>query len=347
MLSTTLKEATTRRYFSTDFKQTKLGRSGKASCFFMFVYFFNLCGLLSGMIYVSVKQSRGDFQCESISVNFNEDIWEKAIVKLPNDEYEKRILVYSYFSGVYVQDDTSHDGRPVYIERSKFDASEFDTISPYPTKPFHQVKIPAKIQYCKDIKSWVFIHENIRKSKRHDSDCPWLLRSETTDAYDIEDVQGPWQVWRGLIETTDVQISCNECNDDDDCNLNGICEKNGRCECFDDVEGMTFLGTQCEVILENDCRTIIGGESRRKEKSGFDMFESHRSIHIFVFHPYFFPEGHNETFSVIESDWFGNSEVLEEYNRPAYLYNRGSGKGLATSIDETSYSLYLIFAGSR
>ena len=261
MLSTTLKEATTRRYFRTEFKQTKLGRSGKASCFFLFVYLFNLCGLLSGMIFVSVKQASGDYQCKSFTVNFNENVWRDAIIKLPNNEYEERNLLYSSFSGVYVQDGTSHNGRPVYIERSKFDATEFDTTSPHPFDPLYQITIPAKIQYCKSIKAWVFMHENIRKSKRgHDSDCPWLVRSETTNVYDIEDVQGPWQVWRGVIEMTDVQITCNECSDDDDCNLNGICKENGNCECFDDVEGKTFLGPHCEIILEDECRTIIGGE---------------------------------------------------------------------------------------
>ena len=52
----------------------------------------------------------------------------EAIKKLPNDGYEERLLMNSYFSGVYVQDNTrtSHDGRPVYIERSKFDGTEFE-----------------------------------------------------------------------------------------------------------------------------------------------------------------------------------------------------------------------------
>ena len=260
MLSTTLKEATSRRYFRTEFKRIKMGRHGWTSWFFTVIYIFNLCGLLAGMIYVSVKQAGGDYQCKSITVNFNEDVWRNAVVKLPDQSYEERILVYSYFSGVYVQDGTSNDGRPVYIERRKFDDTEFDTTSPYPNNPFYNIKTPAKIQYCKSIKAWVLVHENIHKSKRHGSDCPWLLRSETTDAYDIEDVQSPWQVWRGVIEMTNVQISCNECIDNDDCNLNGICNPDGSCECFDDVEGMTFLGPHCEVILEDNCQTIIGGE---------------------------------------------------------------------------------------
>ena len=261
MLSIRLKEATTRRYFKTEFKQTMLGHTGRAKSFFTIIYFFNMCGLLAGMIYVSVNQANGDYQCKSITVNFNEDVWEDAIVKLPNQTFEERVLVYSYFNGVYVQDGTRHDGRPVYVERSKHDGTEFDTISPTHTGPINQVKVPAKIQYCKTYKAWVFIHENIFKSKLYESDCPWLLRSEMTDGYDVKDVIGPWEVWQNVIETTDVRITCNECNDGDDCNLNGICKEDGSCECFNDVEGMTFLGQHCEVIVEDECRTIIGGES--------------------------------------------------------------------------------------
>ena len=63
--------------------------------------------------------------------------------------------------------------------------------------------MPAQIKYCKSIRAWVFTHEYIHKSARDDPDCPWLLRSEETDAYDIEEVQGPWQVWEGVISRTD------------------------------------------------------------------------------------------------------------------------------------------------
>ena len=274
MLSARLKRATTRRYFRTEIKNTKFGRRDWASLLFLVVYLFNLSVLLGGMTYVSVKQANGDFQCKSITVKFSEDVWEDAIVKLPNNEYEEKTLIYSYFSGVYVQDGTRHDGRPVYIERRKFDGTKFDTTSPYPNASWDplglgpstgfkmdlRIKTPAKIQYCKSIKSWVFMHENIRKSRRQNSDCPWLLRSETTDAYDIEEIQGSWQVWQGVIATSDVRISCNECSNDDDCNLNGVCRENGSCECFDDVEGKTFLGPHCEGILKDHCHTVTGGE---------------------------------------------------------------------------------------
>lgn len=36
--------------------------------------------------------------------------------------------------------------------------------------------------------------------------------------------------------------------------------EDGKCECYDDVEGVTFLGPHCEVRLKDECRTIYGGE---------------------------------------------------------------------------------------
>ena len=130
MLSTSMRVATTRRYFRTQFKRFNTGQSGK-SFLFVVIYLFNLCGLLGGMIYVSIKQANGAFQCQSITAKFQEDIWRRALV-LSNQGYERKILMYSSFNGVYVQDGNMHDGRPVYRERRKFDGTEFDTTLPSP-----------------------------------------------------------------------------------------------------------------------------------------------------------------------------------------------------------------------
>jgi len=153
----------------------------------------NLIGLLCGQIYVSRKQSRGDYQCKSITVIIKDEVWEESVVQVPGKDVEKMVLIYPYFNGHYNQDGSSHDGRPVYVEQNKFDGTEFST------------KVPAQIKYCKSIRAWVFTHEYIQKSKstRDDSACPWLLRSEETDVFDIEEVQGPWQIWAGVIGRTD------------------------------------------------------------------------------------------------------------------------------------------------
>ena len=122
-------------------------------------------------------------------------------MQVPGQDVEEMVLIYPYFNGMYNQDGSSHDGRPVYVEQNKFDNTPFDTTSPDEVNI--RVKVPAQIKYCKSIRAWVLMHEYIRKSTRDDSECPWLLRSEETDAYDIEEIQGPWQVWAGVISKTD------------------------------------------------------------------------------------------------------------------------------------------------
>ena len=52
----------------------------------------------------------------------------------------------------------------------------------------------------------------------------------------------------------------NECDEDSDCNLNGECNKvTGKCEC-DEVDGVTYLGTHCEVKMTDECKTIHNGK---------------------------------------------------------------------------------------
>lgn len=161
----------------------------------------NLIALLAMQIHVTIKQSKGDYQCKSITVIIKDEVWEESIVKVPGKGIEKMVLIYSYFNGVYNQNGSSNDNRPIYVEQNKFDNTPFDAISIDPE--IIPVKIPAEIKYCKSIRAWVFMHEHIRKSTHDDSDCPWLLRSEETDVYDIEEVKGPWQVWAGVISRTD------------------------------------------------------------------------------------------------------------------------------------------------
>jgi len=200
VFSKSLRAETTNKYFRTEFKKEvdKAEKSRRISLFLKAIYFMNLIGLLCGQIYVSRKQSRGDYQCKSITVIIKDEVWEDSVVQVPGKDIEKMVLIYPYFNGHYNQDGSSHDGRPVYVEQNKFDGTEFST------------KVPAQIKYCKSIRAWVFTHEYIRKRKsnstRDDSDCPWLLRSEETDVFDIEEVQGPWQIWAGVIGRTDGAV---------------------------------------------------------------------------------------------------------------------------------------------
>lgn len=77
------------------------------------IYFINLVALLGAQIYVTVRQGNGDYQCKSITVRFKDEVWEKSLVQMPGEEMKEMALVYPYFNGIYNQDGTSNDGRPV------------------------------------------------------------------------------------------------------------------------------------------------------------------------------------------------------------------------------------------
>lgn len=115
------------------------------------LYFLNMCALLGGMVYISMSQTRGDYHCEEIFVVFGDDIWEDALV-MGSSGIEEKVLLYSYFNGHYRRNGTEN-GLPVYVEQDKFDGSSFE------------VTVPAKIKYCSSEEAWVFMHDNIRKSK--------------------------------------------------------------------------------------------------------------------------------------------------------------------------------------
>ncbi len=115
------------------------------------LYFLNMCALLGGMVYVSMSQQSGYYHCEEIFVIFGDEIWEDALV-IGSSGMEEKVLLYSYFNGLYRRNGTEN-GLPVYVEQNKFDGNSFETT------------VPAKIKYCPSEEAWVFMHDNIRKSK--------------------------------------------------------------------------------------------------------------------------------------------------------------------------------------
>lgn len=257
--------ASTSKCFQTEFEKERFGRNKKMSIFLKAIYFFNLFGLLAGLTIVSIKQRAADYQCPSITVDFGAEMWDEALVKLPNDYYDRWVLLYdgfkdvvspgqyakwtllfSYFNGVYEADGT-HADRPIYRERRKFDRT-----------PYGEYVVPAEIKYCEEISSWVFSHPFIQK-KKNDMGCNWLLRSEETDEFDLLKVDSNWKIWTGVIVETKVSYACNVCIDESDCNMNGECY-NGECKCnYED--GVQYLGTHCETKLKDSCRTVIGEEN--------------------------------------------------------------------------------------
>jgi len=337
VLGKRLHRATMMPYFNAEFQKQKNGNGSRTIKYFLkAIYFINLAVFLAAMIVISVRQTRGHYQCESITVTFGEEVWREAIVLWPDDSksetpgtYEQLALVYSSFNGVYIKDKSrTHEGRPVYIEQKKYDRTPFDVVAPlyypYNYPIYHDTSgevdpvKPAEIKYCGG--SWVFSHDDIRKSKKNKSEkCPWLLRSPGTASYDLLDVDGRWNIWTGAIFQTEVSIKCNECLDDSDCNLNGVCNKsNGECECDAD-EDAVYLGGHCEVKLRNECRTIIG-------------------------------ELYNETWTVgavtlKDTGRMGSSEVIDqEYSRPVYSYVDGLPEDQAPR-ENASFSL--LYSGSR
>ena len=131
----------------------RLGRNKRISIFLKATYFFNLCVMLGYMGFVSIRQNDGYYHCSDITVDFGTTVWEPALVTTSGQD-EEWTLVYSYFNGDYEQSGF-HGGRPVYKEKRKFDRTQFEV----------KKVVPAQIKYCKEIKAWVFTHENISKSK--------------------------------------------------------------------------------------------------------------------------------------------------------------------------------------
>mmetsp|Transcript_27009 Transcript_27009/g.46065 ORF Transcript_27009/g.46065 Transcript_27009/m.46065 type:complete len:646 (-) Transcript_27009:335-2272(-) len=236
-----LRIAATAKYFRAEFERKPYLFRKKMTIFVKLLYAFNLLVFFGGMIYISVLQGQGTFQCNSIQVTFGEDIWENAWVHTPDGQVKSQILIYSFFNGVYEQTGV-YAGRPVYKELRKSEASHFDTQS------------GAEIKYCPEEKAWVFTHEYIKKTNTSlQSSCPWLLRSPDTLSYDLMDVTGEWQIWVGVINhNAKMDATCNGCETDTDCNLNGVCTIDQRCDCGDSQ----YYGLHCE--LERPCSRIRG-----------------------------------------------------------------------------------------
>ena len=104
------------------------------------------------MITITILQKSGFFLCNSVTVEFGDDVWQRAWVQQSSGQYETSVLVYSYFNGVYKRDGV-YAGRPVYTEMRKSDFEPYET------------KIGASIFYCPDEGAFVFAHQNISKAK--------------------------------------------------------------------------------------------------------------------------------------------------------------------------------------
>ena len=254
-----MQKACTAPAFSVEFEKAK-HHCRKQDALLKSIYFLNFGCFLAGLIVVSIRQSNGYLFCNSVTTEFQNEVWTGALALNPETgQWEDFTLVFSYFSGVYKQDGYLA-GRPVYREMRKFDRQPFDK----------DYVVPAQISYCEEISAWVFRHDNIKKSNDK-SGCNWLLRSPETSEFDLLNVEGGWHIWVGTVETTNVLTSCNECSDNIDCNLNGQCV-DGKCDCNTE-DGLSYMGMHCETKLSKDCETIIGeGRNETFSTTYLDMF---------------------------------------------------------------------------
>ena len=152
-------------------------------------------------------------------------------------------------------EDGSNDGYPRYVERNKNNGSKFVN------------RKGAEIKYCKEVGSWVFMHEDISPGE---NECSWLWKSQQTRDYDILSTSnGVWDAWAGAhgeVKPMElVAITCNECSEKSDCNYHGSCEDQD-CSCDDLHFGVSCeLEVPCQYLAsekahkfgENECNTML------------------------------------------------------------------------------------------
>ncbi|KAL7536191.1 hypothetical protein ACHAXR_006980 [Thalassiosira sp. AJA248-18] len=343
VLGKRLQRACTSSVFETQFEKIKV-ECKKSNAFLKALYFLNLGVLLAGMITVSTRQISGYYQCNSITVNFGDEVWDPAFaLNTTSGEYEEWTLLFSYFSGVYVKNGT-HASRPIYREMRKFDRKNYDP----------EEVVPAEIRYCEEVGAWIFTHEHIRKTRDEKvlqlcptlsvltlfpliqyyhlqinafkSGCNWLLRSPDTDEYDLRYVDGDWSIWTGVVGKTEVSIACNTCSDNVDCNLNGQCV-DGECKCYNNAGCLAaatkssqaqYLGMHCETRLSDSCQTVIG-----EQDSPVFSIKYYSSS----------PNGDGPL-----------DTLFQEYSRPVYSYISSGNPKTAPDEDEV---IWMMYTGSR
>ena len=128
-----------------------MASNNRANRFFRFVYFLNAAIVIGGLAYITVSQEKGQYRCKALTISFDEEIWEKAVTKIDNESTEERLLIYSYFNGIYKESGT-YNGYPMYVEQNKNDGMPFVNT------------MGAQIKYCAEISAWVFMHPHILTS---------------------------------------------------------------------------------------------------------------------------------------------------------------------------------------
>ena len=276
VLGRRMQAATMAGYFEEEFEKQRDGLSLKWKMKFALkaIYFFNLAAFLGAMITVSTMQLGGKFHAQSVTLNFGDETWPKAIIKNLGGQNIRVPLVYAFFNGVY-DIEGYYNGRPMYVERNKLDHAKYD-VENGPPIPEEWANIatseqmivkPAVIKHCEigGKQYWVFDHDLIQKSSASDqsnsTECKWLARTEMYNDFDLLEPDRTWEVWTGAVQEATVSVTNNKCEDDSECNLNGECIDD-KCECFEGA-GVQFFGLDCGVTLEDKCHDLTHGTPRR------------------------------------------------------------------------------------
>eukprot|EP00978_Attheya_sp_CCMP212_P034673 scaffold146473_cov57-Attheya_sp.AAC.1 len=190
----------------------------------------------TGQYLQSYLKSQG---CQSFDVHFGTKV--SNLCSKRSCPIGIHVLPYGPFSGIYelYRDNRGtfvfQAGRPVYYQRNI---------------EFGEEDHPGMFSYCKSEKAWVFTINNVTKAER--DECNWLLRSPETEAFLLADApMTGWSIWTNdelVLADPHFELSCEECESDDDCNYNGSCEKN-ICVC-----DPSWKGNSCQTYV--DCSTL-------------------------------------------------------------------------------------------
>ena len=79
----------------------KIASNNRVNYIVRLIYFLNAAIVLIGLGYITHTQKDGHYRARSVSVLFEEVIWDDANVLLDDGSIETRLLIYSYFNGIY------------------------------------------------------------------------------------------------------------------------------------------------------------------------------------------------------------------------------------------------------
>jgi hypothetical protein len=222
--------------------QHRVRRDGRGWWITMIVVFLGLTFLpmLSFWTQVRIGQANGYYLEQLLSptlaVWFNDDKFDIPI----NTQFmfkgttrdmkaysvtDPPVLNYAFFSGnyevAYEENGKTlhrHDQRPIYFERNATRCRNDPACGMF--------------YYCKEISAWVFTIQALGSAVKETDRCKWgwLMMSQETEVFSLEEVPKAWRVWTGVIQDTELSITKDQCKFDSDCSLNGVCER-GYCIC--------------------------------------------------------------------------------------------------------------------